>query len=70
MSKKGSPMLVSSRDLPFPDTYALIVGGRHNTFVVINEGYRVDSTKMAVILLHDFAAGGVPLDNLLVRCTA
>lgn len=49
------------RYVPFPHAQTFIVRGRYEASIFVNEGDRIDCTKMAIVLLHDLTSTGVPL---------
>lgn len=49
---------------PFPDPQALVVGGGHESLVVVDESDGVDGAEMSVVLLDYFPGPGVPLRSV------
>mmetsp|Transcript_36999 Transcript_36999/g.89197 ORF Transcript_36999/g.89197 Transcript_36999/m.89197 type:complete len:280 (-) Transcript_36999:480-1319(-) len=57
-------------DVPLPDQYLLVVaGGDHFGTVVFDEGYGIHGRQMMIVLLGDFARGGIVGDDLIVRAS-
>ena len=47
---------------PFPYTNALVIGRCHESTVLVHERYRVNSSQVSVVFLHDLAVGRVELE--------
>jgi len=54
-------------DVVIPDQHLLVVGGGHDSAIVVNEKDGVDGAEVVVVLLNDIAFPDVILDNFLVR---